>query len=150
MKKKKKKKKRKPKEQEKNFKKTPKKTPEKNPNLRQSFCMMYFFISIWKFGIRLGYVYYKNKLRLNLCLLYAYTNQNLKYNFKDSYSGKLLYLNTMFSFSFSSVKTLFLVHSRNTSLQQEKHCFKNDFTILQIAVFSKNYRPLISNLIELH
>ena len=78
-----------------------------------------FLISIWKFGIRLGY--YNNILRLNLCFSYAYTNLNLKYDFKDSYSGILYYFNTMFSFSFFSMKT---VHNQKHYITaRKKHRF---------------------------
>lgn len=109
-----------------------------------------FFISIWKFGTRLGYVYYKNILKLNLCFRYAYINLNLKYDIKDSYSGILCYFNT-FSFSFFSMKTLFIIE--NTILQQEKKPVSNNyFTFFLISGFSWTYRPFRSHIwmTELH
>ena len=68
--------------------------------------------------LELGYTYCKNKLKLNLCLLYAYRNVNLKHDFKDSYSGILYCLNTTCSFSFFSMKNLLIIE--NTALQLEK------------------------------
>ena len=70
--------------------------PDQEKLLKEVDICRVIFISIRKFGIRLGYDFYKNKLRLNLCLPCAYTNQNLKYNFKDSYSEILYYLNARF------------------------------------------------------
>ena len=65
----------------------------------------------------MGYAYYINKLRLNLSISYAYTNLNVKYDFKDSYSGMISYFNALFSFSLFSMKTLFI--NENAALQSK-------------------------------
>ena len=84
------------------------------------FCQN-LLISFQKFGIRLGYAYYKNKLRLTTCLRYA----NLKYQFKN-YSGiPFLSLNEK-----SSMKTF--VHNRKqcTDLIKKKTQFLTNISLL--------------------
>lgn len=49
------------------------------------------------------------------------TNQNLKYDFQDSYSRILYRLHSLLSFHFSSMKTLFMIE--NSALQREKTPF---------------------------
>ena len=94
-----------------------------------------FFISTWKFGIRLGYVYYKNILKLNLCFPYAYINLNIKYDIKDSYSWILYYFNT-FSFSFFFHENF--VHNWKHYIQQEKNPFLTTILLFSwLAVFGE-------------
>ena len=103
----------------------------KKKGLRVSFnaCS---FISIWKFGIRLGYANNKKKLRLDLCLSYIYTHLNLEDDYKDSYSG-ILHLNKMLSFSFFQ-RTL-CSKSKTLHCSKKKTVPKNYFTILLIKRF---------------
>ena len=60
----------------------------------------FFSVSMWKFGIRPWYAYYKNKQAEVTLIARLNTNLNLKCDFKDSYSGILYFRNTMFAFSF--------------------------------------------------
>ena len=59
----------------------------------------------------------KKTLRLNLCLLYAWAKLNLEYDFKNSYSRILCYLNAVFSFSFYfSMKSSSIMENLRTIL----------------------------------
>lgn len=79
-------------------------------------------------------------MRLNLCLLYNFTNLNLTYDIKDSYSGILYYFNTM---SFFHSFPWNIVHNRiHCFTLRKKDSSKNYFTIVLIMQFFKKYRPL--------
>ena len=114
-----------------------------------------FFISRWKFRIRLEYAYYSNKLRLNLCLLYAYTNLNLKYDFMDTYSRILCYLIYDVSFSIFFFNENFVHISKQCIAVTKKTVSSNCIFILLIAQFLVKVTDRLDSkfdqeLIELH
>ena len=70
------------------------------------------YFCLYKLGIWLGCAYSNSKLRLNLCLSWAYTNLNLKYDFKDSYLQN----------TFSDISRVFLGRPVHTLNQRGRHC----------------------------
>ena len=80
-------------------------------------------------------------------LIVAYTNVNLKYDIKDSYSGIPYYLNTILSFFFNKN----FVHYRRHCIALENTVSNNCVTILLIKRFLvKDFRPFKFHVIKLH